>query len=455
MGGDNTGLDGTIGWWGAAAAAIGLVVASTTFAGDFNGYRLAGPGYVVVLLVGFVVNVVAMLAYAELTTMFSRAGQIFEFTKYAFAEYGHETTFTLASGIGTTYWIVFGLVFAAEVSAGAHAMTSAFGIGTVTQWIVAMNLFAIVVNLFGLRLTLFTETLLVVVMIGIRVAFGVAAFTGFNLLGRGGNLAVLLDVSSVDVRGLFAASTLGVWAFIGLEFATPLVEEMKRPAKNLPKGMIVGAIVVLGMALVMGLGIITTYSPMAHPNAYTGNAPQIRIAGILFGPSGRALAGIASFVATMGSLLIAYAAIPRVLFAMARDGAWPKPFRWVHPRFTSPWPAILATGVIFLVPVVMSNQVVPLIHAAAAVWLLIYVWVLALAIKLKFTHPDKERPFSRHVGVYLFGIASIFGVFYVGYRNTYNLLALALVIFVLGFVFSKLWYRRFRMNSTDVGGPSL
>ena len=203
--------------------------------------------------------------------------------------------------------------------------------------------------------------------------------------------------------------------------------------------MTIGAFIILGMALIMGLGIITTYSPVANQEAYLGNAPQIEIAGILFGPTGRALAGLASFAATFGSVMIAYAAIPRILYAMSREGLWPEAFSWTHPRFNTPWPAIAATGVIFTLPILLSNQVVALINAAAAVWLLVYVWVLLLVIKLRFTHSNADRPFSMNIGVYLLGLGLIFLVLWKAFQGAYHLLGIALVIFMVGFVYAQGW----------------
>ncbi|MFB6102157.1 MAG: hypothetical protein ABEJ73_06280 [Haloplanus sp.] len=124
---------------------------------------------------------------------------------------------------------------------------------------------------------------------------------------------------------------------------------------------------------------------------------------------------------------------------MARQGAWPKAFAWLHPRFLSPWPATLATGVVFLAPSLISTDVVSLIRLATVVWLLTYVWVLTLAIKLKFTHPDLDRPFSRHFGFYVLGIVLISFVLWKAYAGEYHLIAIGLAVFALGFTFAKAW----------------
>ncbi|WP_248897529.1 APC family permease [Haloplanus halobius] len=430
-------LVGRIGWWGAATASIGLVVASSTFSGDFNGYGIAGPGYLVTLLFGFVLNILVVFSYSELLTIFPETGQIFDFTRRGYADSGKQKAFLLATGMGTTYWLIFGLVWGSETAAGAHAMVQTTGLGSVTLWIIALNLLAMGINMLGIRLTITTATLLVVCMVSIRMAMGVAAFSGFNLLNQVGDPAVLLQPSEYRLEGMVAALPLGIWAFIGLEFATPLVNEVKDAKNNIPRGMIIGGCTILVMALTMGSGIIMTYSPAVHSEMYLGNAPQIEIAAALFGPTGRLLAGLASFAATIGSLLIAYAAIPRILYSMAREGAWPKPFAWIHPRFVSPWPATLATGAVFLVPPLISTDVVLLIRIATIVWLLTYAWVFVLVLKLRITHPHAERSFQRHPVFYVIGLCLIVLVLWQAYAGDYYLIVIAGAIFALGFAIAK------------------
>lgn len=128
---DDTEFEHTVSWWGPAVIAIGLVVSTSTFAGGFILVGQAGPGFTLALILGFVVNLLAALAFAELTTMFPKAGQIYEYTKRAFPDIHSRKSLTLAAGIGTGYWLLFGLVWAAESTAGASAMIQALDIGTI------------------------------------------------------------------------------------------------------------------------------------------------------------------------------------------------------------------------------------------------------------------------------------------------------------------------------------
>lgn len=430
-----------LGWGAVATASIGLVVASTTFAGDFNAFGMAGSGYAFALLFGFLLNIIVASAYVELTVMFPSTGQVFEFTKQAFSDQTRRPKYLLATGIGVIYWLMFGVVWASESLAGAHAIHTTIDIGGVVLWVVLFNLFAIVVNILGIRVTIFTEVILVCLMVGVRIAFGIAAYLGVTQTGINGSIdALAANFLPYGVTPLLSAIPLAVWAFIGLEFATPLVSEVENPTKNMSKGIFVGALIILCMALIMGIGIVATLPIQSNPDAYTGNAPQIVIATILFGRLGGAFAAISSAIATLGSLLIAYAAIPRVIYAMAQDGALSSALGTVHSRFGSPWVAILASGIVFIAPILISTQVVSLVKAATVLWLLIYMWVLMIVVKLRFSQPDTDRPFQQHPGVYVLGILLIASVLWVGYQGTRLLIIAGLGIVLAGFVYSLLWY---------------
>ena len=56
---------------------------------------------------------------------------------------------------------------------------------------------------------------------------------------------------SGDLLGLL---TLGIWAFVGLEFVCPPIEEAKNPRRDIPRSMFLGAVVIGIVYLVFALG---------------------------------------------------------------------------------------------------------------------------------------------------------------------------------------------------------
>lgn len=427
-------LKRVLGFWSIFAIAVGLVVASTTLAGDLNGFGMAGPAFLISLLVGFALNLFVVLSFSELATMFPKAGQIYEYTKDAFQK-GKEV---LSTGIGTTYWAMMGVVFAAEIAAGAWALHYSTGIGSLTSWVLFITITCLIINLLGIELSAWVEIALVVMMVGLRILVGILCYAGVTLAGpfRG---ELLQNFAPFGFAGIAAAIPLAFWAFVGLEFAVPLVEETINPEKTLPRGMIAGIICIFVMSIIMGFGILGVVDPVTQGDILIGDAPQIFVGKFLLGRIGILIMGIASFTATMGSVNVAFASIPRIAFAMAREGMWPKLFKWVHPRYRTPWPAIILTFILFTLGPILWSDVVWLIYAASFIWLLLYLWTHILVVKFKFTHRDITRPFKNHMAIPIIGAILIIWALYVSFLGAGNIILIGFGFIGLGFVYASIW----------------
>ena len=242
-------LKRVLGFWSIFAVSVGLVVASTTLMGDLNGFGLAGPGFAISLLIGFVVNLFVVFSFSELSTMFPKAGMLYEYTKDAFGK-GKEV---LSTGVGTTYWVMMGFVFSAEIAAGAWAMHYATGIGSLTSWILFITVSCLIINLLGVQLSAWVEITLVIMMVGLRILLGVLTIAGLSAAGPW-RWELLANFAPFGFAGITAAIPLAFWAFVGLEFAVPLIEETVNPEKNMPRGMLAGILCILVMSIVMEIG---------------------------------------------------------------------------------------------------------------------------------------------------------------------------------------------------------
>lgn len=427
-------LKRVLGFWSIFAVSVGLVVASTTLMGDLNGFGLAGPGFAISLLIGFVVNLFVVFSFSELSTMFPKAGMLYEYTKDAFGK-GKEV---LSTGVGTTYWVMMGFVFSAEIAAGAWAMHYATGIGSLTSWILFITVSCLIINLLGVQLSAWVEITLVIMMVGLRILLGVLTIAGLSAAGPW-RWELLANFAPFGFAGITAAIPLAFWAFVGLEFAVPLIEETVNPEKNMPRGMLAGILCILVMSIVMGFGILGVIDPVAQNGILLGDAPQIAVGQALFGNPGILMMGIASITATMGSINVAFASIPRISYAMARDGLWPKIFSWVHPKYKTPWPAIILTFLLFTIGPMVWSDVVWLIYAAAFIWLLLYLWTHILVIRFKLISPEQNRPFNNHIAVPIIGAILIVWAIYVSFVGAWDLILIGLAIIAVCMGYAKVW----------------
>ncbi len=302
---------------------------------------------------------------------------------------------------------MFAFAASGETAAGAFGLQALLGSDLpIGAFIVALSVLALLPNLLGIRTAAWVSAGLLLLMVGIRWFFGLAGFFGWGATGAwsaahldGGVGLELFGEGGIVTVGL----ALAFWSFVGIEFACSLAEEVKRPHKALPRGLILGLFGILATSLVMGLGVIGT-APLAVWRAAAegtlgcgGDCPQLAVGQMMFGAAGHKLMALASVAATLGSLTVAYAAMPRVLYSIARDGHFfgpiSKPIGTLHPRFKTPVVATLLTFGLYLIPALYSSVVIDWLFSAAYAWILLYVVFHVLALANRRLRPDTERAF--------------------------------------------------------------
>jgi APA family basic amino acid/polyamine antiporter len=149
-----------------------------------------------------------------------------------------------------------------------------------------------------------------------------------------------------SIGGVLQAAGLLFFAFAGYARIATLGEEVRDPARTIPRAipialgitLAVYAIVTVAVGLQLGGdGLATSSAPLAdavRAAGHPGIEPVIR-------------AGAA--VAALGSLLSLILGVSRTTLAMARDGHLPHSLAAVHPRFAVPHRAELVVGAVVAV----------------------------------------------------------------------------------------------------------
>jgi APA family basic amino acid/polyamine antiporter len=147
--------------------------------------------------------------------------------------------------------------------------------------------------------------------------------------------APLLAVFGVAMIAVF-------WSFDGWYAVTNLAGEMRRPERDLPRGLIVGTLVVTALYALMNVVFVRslTFEEMQATSRVAETS-----AATLFGPIGARLISAAVLVSTFGciSATILYAA--RIYLPMAQDGVFFPALAHIHPRYRTPSTSIVAQGI--------------------------------------------------------------------------------------------------------------
>lgn len=303
----------------------------------------------------------------------------------------------------------------------------------------------------GIRTTAWVSAALLFFMLGIRWLFGIAGFLGVSNTGTWS--AANLDAGSGALAlfgegGILSAGlALAFWSFVGIEFACSLAEEVKEPRKALPRGLLFGLVAILATSLVMGLGVTGT-QPLGAWQAASegdlgcgGDCPQLAVGQMMFGTLGHTLMALASVAATLGTLTVAYAAMPRILYSIGRDGRFfgplSRPFGTLHPRFHTPVVATLFTFVLYLIPALYSAAVIDWLFSAAYVWIILYVVFHVLALAKRRRHPGAGTAFRGRwftAAAMAGGVLTILALYYAfaGTHAAYGLRALIVLLGALG-----------------------
>jgi len=196
------------------------------------------------------------------------------------------------------------------------------------------------------------------------------------------------------------------FAFANFEVSLNVSGEIKNPNHTIPRGIFLGGMLVL--VIYMLLQTVTQGVLGSEVAAYK-DAPLAAVAQKAIGPLGATILLFAAALSCFGNVSGDILGTPRLLFAGAKDGMFPKFLGRVHPRFATPHCALFIYGSLVFVFSVSGGFKQLAILASAAI-MLIYLGVILASIKLRRKEQDASEKTFRMPGgmiIPLIGIVSI------------------------------------------------
>jgi len=383
-------LPRVLGVWDLVAIVVGGVIGSGIFLvpADIARSVQAPVLILAVWVVGGLLSYFGALSFSELSAAMPQAGGSYNFLREA---YGTLPAFLF----GWTLFLVIdsGAIATLTVAFASNYLPYFVDISPLGQKLVAVLflLFLVAVNYIGARWGANLQNILTVIKFG-----ALAAICGTVFLFAQGSASHFVRPGPSALSGGFLRSfgialVASLWAYKGWDSAAYSAGEVKRPDRNLPLGLLIGTLIVIGIYIVTNLAYL-----FAMPAEEIAMSPRIAsdIMRTVVGPAGGAIIAVIILFSITGAANQNFLCSPRVYFAMARDGLFFKRIAEAHPRFLTPHLSIIALGLWSLVLTLLLETFQALFtYVIFGQWLFFGLTVAAVFV-LRRRRPDLPRPYK-------------------------------------------------------------
>ena len=339
------GLARRLGLFDATMIVMGGIIGAGIF---MNPYVVARQVHTPALILGAwamggLIALVGAFVYAELAAIHPAVGGQYAYLRDAYHPmvaflYGWTLLLVTQTGGMAAVAMTFGSYFR-ELS-GLDVSTTAIAVITLAV--------LTVVNCLGVRSGSNVQSALMVLKIAAVVALITVGWLAVSASpGRAPEPA-----SPASLPAFGAAMVPVLFAYGGWQTASFISGELKRPRRDLPRGLLIGVIGVVVLYLAVNVVCLRALGPDGLAATTT---PASAVMQRALGPAGARLIAAGIAISTVGFLSQGMLTAPRVYYAMARDGVFFERVAWLDPRTRAPSVAIALQGA-WAAVIVLSGQ---------------------------------------------------------------------------------------------------
>jgi APA family basic amino acid/polyamine antiporter len=285
-------------------------------------------------LVGGIVTLASALTIAEVGSAIPRTGGVYVYLEELFGDiwgflFGWVQTVITYPASAAALAIAFA-TFSTFFIPMTGMQQKMLAIGTVI-FLVIMNMIATKLGGVIQTVTTFAKLLPIVVIVAWGMLKGTAHDFGFISTAH----------ASVGIGTGFGVAILGtLWAYDGWMEATNIAGELKNPAKQLPKALVIGVSTVVVVYMLVNIALLNV---MPYSAVVASKNPASDLAVILFGTGAGAFIIAGIMVSVFGAENAYVMTGARIPLAMGERKQLPFPKVWadVHPKFKTPVNALL------------------------------------------------------------------------------------------------------------------
>lgn len=388
--GDHLVLKRSFGMREAVTITVGTVIGVGLFTTGAQIVGLMGSAVVLATFIAMLISVYPARLYGEMGAALPYAGGTY---KYAHLGLGK------AAGMLAGWNFIASLIAVTSGEALAFAfyfktLFRAFGVELpISDVLLAMIpiVIFIITNVRGTEMTGKLQNGFMFFFWGVAIIWFIAMIPNIQLPSY---VVLPENMQNMSAWGFIGCVAMIWWCFAGFETCCAMGEEIRYPQINIPRALalspfIVFAVNALFQWFLVGITPVANVADLASADAPFADAMQA--AGILGLPMALLALGI-SLGGDFSTLNASIAVPPRYLYAMAREGAMPKFFAKLHPKYQTPYVSILFLGILSLILVAYPINFVASVSLFAD--LFYYIIGIAAALGLRKRHPELDRPYK-------------------------------------------------------------
>lgn len=471
-------LKRTLSTWDLMIMGIAVAVGAGIFSvGAKAAANYAGPAVTVSFVLAAITCALAIMCYAEFATAIPVAGSAYVFTYATFGEllawiigWNLVLELLMAASVIAKYW---GIYLSNFLDALNLPIPANFALGPVTVYwgpLIVVALFTFVLVM-GTKLSARINNVFTVIKIGIVLFVIVVGF--FYVKAENYlpfvppsqpaqvsdtswqvqpflSLLTGAEPSIYGFAGIISGAALVFFAFIGFDVVATSAEEVKNPAKTLPRGIFAGLAVVTVLYILVTLAVtgMVSYADLAaEPD------PSLATAFALVGADWAVLIiSLGSLIGLTTVIMVLLMGLARVVMAMSRDGLMPRGLSRTSDKHATPARTQIMCGAVVAVlagftPVELLGEMINI--GTLSAFVMVSIGILVLRRKRPDLTPAFRVPFgpvipvvSAALCIYLMlNLATLTWVFFVVW------LAAGLIFyFSYGY-----WHSRLRKDLGDEG----
>ena len=415
---------------------VGALIGGGIFTVIAPAVAQAGPALFVAFIIAGVVAILSSMSYAEMASIWPYQGASYAYSKYAFSPISPHLGKLIALWCAGLYFLSF--AFAAGAVNLGFAGYFNFIFPSLPPTIVAPLVSIVITGLLmiGIKATGKVNTFFSIIQVVALFAIGIIA-----IFAKPSGPFLYSEFMPNGWTGVFAATALIAFGQMQVEAVLTLGEEAKNPKRNLPLAQVSALVTVVILYVLTGYGVVSSASPT---ELAASSAPlSLAIENVLPGV-GAVLIAIAALTATGTSTIGCLLGSSRMLYAGAREKAFPGIFAKISSKSGAPTNAIIFTGIIALIATLTSafgyaNAVGLLVSAAVfANWFMMAIMNIALVV-VRVTRKDVKPSFRYPFNIKNIPVLAVLATIACFWILTY-IDPLPLLIGISWIVILSIWY---------------